>query len=89
MNKSYPDWLSLQIALWTHMIRTELWPEKTYPVFLHVTQSASDSHGCHINYNLCPRHKLVLNRAGVTIEQPGFEHWSESLCRVLGKNLRI
>ena len=27
-NKNYPDWLSLQIALWTHIIRIELWPVK-------------------------------------------------------------
>ena len=25
-NKNYPDWFSLQIALWTHMIRIEIWP---------------------------------------------------------------
>ena len=27
-NKNYPDWFSLEIALWTHMITIELWPVK-------------------------------------------------------------
>ena len=41
-NKNYSDWLSLKIALRTHMIRIELWPVKP-TVFLRVTQSKSIS----------------------------------------------
>ena len=47
-NKCHPDWLSLQIALLTHMIWIKLWLVKPYPMLLHVTQSTSNSHGCHL-----------------------------------------
>ena len=42
----------MQIALQTHMVKTELWLVKPYPILLHVVQSTRNYHGSLFNYNL-------------------------------------